>query len=98
MSFFQGFEKEGAELNYEREGEVHKDLVSLLSSKSRHFQDVITSKEFQLYEEKREDGEQYEEEFEEEDVGDKAMIEKKEIKEQKQEKNTKKQVIYCSSD
>lgn len=87
----KGFEKEGAELNYEREGEVHKDLVSLLSSKSRHFQEVITSKEFQLYEEKKEDGDLYEEEFEEEDVGDKAVIEKKETKEQKQDKNAKKQ-------
>lgn len=88
----QGFATEGAELDYERLGDVCKDLVSLLSSKSSHFQEVISSKEFQLYEERKVEIQNYDEEFEEEEVGEKAIMEKKEAKEQKQEKTTKKQV------
>ncbi|XP_077997290.1 outer dynein arm-docking complex subunit 2-like isoform X2 [Glandiceps talaboti] len=51
----KGSEKEGEEIDYEREGEISKDLISLLKEKSAHFAEKIDKKEFSLQEEGRGD-------------------------------------------
>ncbi|XP_076823373.1 outer dynein arm-docking complex subunit 2-like [Clavelina lepadiformis] len=45
-----GFEEETQTVNFEKKGEVYKDLVSLLSDKSRQFADNIAKKEFSMQE------------------------------------------------
>ncbi|XP_033112504.1 armadillo repeat-containing protein 4-like [Anneissia japonica] len=71
---------ESNEQSYERVGDVHKDLLTLLKSKSPKFAERIASKEFELKEEqKKEDIETYEDDFDG-DVTERGQEEKKEEK------------------
>ncbi len=94
ISTFQGVEKEKEDNNYEKDGEVFKDLVSLLSAASPKFRDQITSKEFALHEEKK--AEQLityiEEADDEAEYGERPTEKGEKGKDEKEEKSTKQHV------
>ena len=77
--------------NYDRDGNTYKDLVSLLSAKSKKFQDMINSKEFALHEERKTDQLNAYEDNNDEDEQDRPM-ERAKGKEDKEEKVTKEKV------
>lgn len=95
--FFQGCEKEGEEMNYDRVGEIYRSLVALVSSKSGKFKQVIDSKEFQLQGDTNPDQvSNYEEDFDEEDgTGERtAREEKKEVKEEEKKKKEVRDLFF----
>ncbi|XP_033629492.1 armadillo repeat-containing protein 4-like [Asterias rubens] len=84
----KGVTSNADESNYDRDGNTYKDLVSLLSARSKKFQDMINSKEFALHEEKKtEQLNAYEENGDDDELDRPA--EKEKGKEEKEEKASK---------
>ena len=87
----KGVTSNADESNYDRDGNTYKDLVSLLSARSKKFQDMINSKEFALHEEKKtEQLNAYEENGDDDELDRPA--EKEKGKEEKEEKASKEKV------
>ena len=92
----KGVTSNADESNYDRDGNTYKDLVSLLSARSKKFQDMINSKEFALHEEKKtEQLNAYEENGDDDELDRPA--EKEKGKEEKEEKASKEKVRVMTS-
>ncbi|XP_070570659.1 outer dynein arm-docking complex subunit 2-like isoform X2 [Ptychodera flava] len=63
----KGAEKDDGDIDFEREGDIYKDLICLLKEKSPHFADKIAKKDFSLQEE---DGDEGKYEIRHDDDGD----------------------------
>ncbi len=87
----KGVTSNADESNYDRDGNTYKDLVSLLSAKSKKFQDMINSKEFALHEEKKTEQLNAYEENADDDEPDRPT-EREKGKDEKEEKASKEKV------
>ncbi|XP_071943013.1 outer dynein arm-docking complex subunit 2-like [Antedon mediterranea] len=76
----KGIEGESNDQSYERVGDIYKDLVALLKTKSPKFAEIIASKEFQLKEDQKEEHFEASDDEIDGDMTERGFEEKKEDK------------------